>query len=208
VENDWLDADTKIIPNIGVEPLLSETVAQLSFDQPLSEAINGNKASFVALLTERTEKRPAKFDEVKDKVVADFKKAESAKIASQKISETALLIVENLSKNLKVDDISELKNAEKIPPFSLVEPPVSPFAYALMDLTLKTLPGTLSEKKELPDGEFILVFVDEKLPPEKKSPEDLQKFKTEYLDMKSKFAWFNFITSSMNKDINKKEMKK
>jgi hypothetical protein len=210
VETDWFNAETKIIKNVGIEPALSAGISQLFMDQPLSEPVVGNKAVFVSLLTERKERRPAEFNEVKDKVVNDLKRAKARGIAVQKASEAALIITDKLSKGTKPQDIDELKTAQDIPLFSIVKPPEIPFSQIITELAIRTRTGGISEVRNTPEEpmETMFIFVEEKLPPEKTAESDVEKFNQALLSRKTNLAWFNFLNSLVPRQPAKKTMDK
>jgi hypothetical protein len=197
VETDWFNEKTKIIKNVGIEPEFAAGVSALIMDQPISDVIRGQKATFVALLIDRQERRPAEFDEVKDIVTKDFRNSKAAGIASQKASETALAITEKLTKDIKPDDIAELKspNVTALAEFSIAEAPDSLYSALITELSLQTAPGKLSEIRHNGDAS-IFIFVEAKNPPQKNSEEDIHKYQEEYNVRKKNLAWFNFMHST------------
>ncbi|HPN84270.1 MAG TPA: hypothetical protein PK821_02935 [Victivallales bacterium] len=199
-ETDWFDSKSSSIKAVGNEPEFSAAASELIMDQPLSDAIRGNKATFVALLVERQDKRPAELDEVKDEVSKDFKNSKASTLSSQKASETALAITEKLAKGSTPSDIPELKSAEAtaLPEFSLVKPPTSQHAELISELSILTQPGKLSEIRNTGDASAF-IFVEKKNPPDLKNNEDMINYRKQYKQRKGNLAWFNFINSTVDK---------
>ncbi|HOK03909.1 MAG TPA: peptidyl-prolyl cis-trans isomerase [Victivallales bacterium] len=209
IETDWFDTETKTIKYIGNEPDFVDSVADLILDQPLSEAIKGQRAAFVALLIGRQDSRQADFEEVKEKVTSDFKSIKAAKIANQKASEMAMAILEKLGEGAPIDKIDEFKSkfSSNIPSFSYEKPPEIPNSYEVLNLAAKTPAGKLSEIKELP-SETIFIFVKAKKIPDKNTIDldDFTKFKQQYKIRRQNSVWNSFLTS-MIKKINKNTKK-
>ena len=75
----WISSEGELIENIGKEPALVKQISSLFPDQPVTNAVEGRKAFFVALLTDRVEAEKASLAEVKNQVVDDYKSVKRPK---------------------------------------------------------------------------------------------------------------------------------
>lgn len=198
LETDWFDIESKSVKNIGNEPEFAKAVSDLISDQPLSEPIRGQRAAFVALLTNRETEKQAQFEDVKDKVISEFKKLKAAKIANEKASETALSIVEKLAEAVSIDMIDAFKSsfASEIPEFTFASQPSVEYSYAISSLARKTPEGKVSEVTNT-GTDSIFIFVKSKKKPENINAEEFEKFKEQYIKVKENTTWNNFLASAM-----------
>ncbi|HCE44848.1 MAG TPA: hypothetical protein DET40_15010 [Lentisphaeria bacterium] len=174
-----------VIKNVGREPELATATAALFKDQPVSDAIQGANACFVACLTEREEPRPAKLDEVKDRVQKDFKKERSIMIARETARNSALKISEAVDARKPIPEVTGCK-IEDMPEFDMMAPPSqSPDAMHVMLLAADTKAGRISAPRETPSGS-VFVYVEKRtFPSEQEFKEKEKDFTKAYTSMKT-----------------------
>ncbi len=171
-ETGWFDSSTESLKNIGKEPLLVDSLASANKRYPISKAMAGSRAAFVALLVDKKDAEPGEFNEVKAKVEELCRSAKAISIAREKATDAALKISEAKSPASLLDSLAVGKvKFEKLPSFTQMTPPSCPDVDDVMELATATQPGKLAKTKETADG-ALLVFVDARTP---MSGEELEK---------------------------------
>ncbi|MFZ2658450.1 MAG: peptidyl-prolyl cis-trans isomerase [Victivallales bacterium] len=181
----FFSVEDPVIKNVGREPELAMAAAALFKDQPVSDAIQGANACFVACLIEREEPRPAKFDEVKDRVQKDFKKEKSILLSREAARNAALLVSEALDSKKPIPEIANCK-IEDMPEFDMMTPPPqSPDAMYIMMLAADTKAGRTSASRETPSG-AVLAYVEKRTFPSDQDFKEKEKdFTKSYTSMKT-----------------------
>jgi hypothetical protein len=188
---DWFSADATVIPRVGREPELVRSAMELYPDQPISDAIGGNRAAFVALLLERQEERPAELAEVKDRVTADLREEkirglvrERARIAGLAISEAVAAGTE-FAAAAKAAGVSP----EDVAEFSASQPPMVKDGYVIGDLATTTPAGQVSQTRDTYRG-ALAVWVERRTPPdEAEYSQQKDSFTNRYRSWKAGNAW-------------------
>lgn len=193
----WLSSDSDLVENIGKEPALVSQISVLFPDQPVSNAVEGKKAYFVALLTDRIEPKKASFSEVKSNVIDDFKNAQSlilARNAAIKFKEDAAKMTREKLSSDKVFGKSISFNQMDFA--SIMS---NPNAKDIVDLTTKTKQGELSPVANTLDG-AIIVYVEKVLLPLRESFEkNKQSIESQYSMALEQIAWMNYNLMLKNK---------
>ncbi|HBC85418.1 MAG TPA: hypothetical protein DCZ94_00535 [Lentisphaeria bacterium] len=193
-EAGFFSIEDPVIKNVGREPELAMEVSKLFTDQPVSDAVQGNNACFVACLVAKEETRPAKFDEVKEKAIKDFKSEKARQLAGETARNTALKISEALEKSKKIEEIPEGKFTD-LPEFDMLAPPQDPDAMLMAALATETRPGKISTVRETPYGAIFIYLEKRTLPSDQEFKEKENLFTEIYASMKTRSAWDTFENS-------------
>lgn len=194
-ETDFFSTEDVIVKNLGREPEFAMAVSQLFADQPVSDAIQGNIACFVACMTGKEESRSSKFEEVKDKVKKDYIAEKSLSLAKENARNEALKISEALNAGKNIAALQAEYKFEDLPEFDMMAPPKEADGSLIYELAAATKSGKVSEVKDTAYGS-IFIFVEKKTMPTEQEFKEKEKFFTEmYSSMKSKMAVRAFMSS-------------
>lgn len=195
-ETDFFSTEDSILKNVGKEPEFAMAVSQLFADQPVSDAIQGNVACFVACMTGKEESRSAKFEEVKDKVKKDFIAEKSLLLARENARDAALKISEALKAGKNIDALQAEYKFEDVPEFDMMAPPKEADGSLIFELAAATKPGKISEPPRETSYGSIFIFVEKKTLPTEQEFKEKEKFFTEiYSSMKAKMAVRTFMSA-------------
>jgi peptidyl-prolyl cis-trans isomerase D len=193
--NDWITADTKLIPRIGKEAALANDISNLFMDQPISNAIEGKKAYFVACLTARKNARPAELSEVKDKVISAYKNEQAVKMAQNAADKVSADITKGINEKKSVKSLVQTSSFSKKfeftaeDSFSLTK---ESYGKKALKLAVKTKKGGVSSVADISNG-AIIVYVDNITLP---SQSDFSKNKIlammEYKQYAQQISWLNY----------------
>lgn len=188
--SNWVSADGELIENIGKEPALVTQISSLFLDQPVTNAVEGKKAYFVALLTDRIEAKNATLPEVKNKVTDDYKNEQSlvlARNAASKFKEEATKMDKSKLMSDKVFNTSIVFSQTNFS--SLMN---NPNAKDIVDLTTKTKQYDLSSVANTPDGAIIIYIENISLPPAESFTKDKKNIESQYRSALEQIAWMNY----------------
>ena len=192
METDWIRKGENEIKRVGNEPALAAETAILNYESPVSNPTSGNKAAFVALLTEQRPERPAEFDEVKDQE-KDFIKEKALILSREKARNDALEISNALKGGKTFQEIEKDFKSEDVPEFKADSGPSVKDSSTISELSKETRANSVSETRETPTG-AIFVLVEKIDPP---TDEDFEKekvkFSDEYKKRKEDVVWNNFL---------------
>ncbi|MEI6056884.1 MAG: SurA N-terminal domain-containing protein [Lentisphaerota bacterium] len=195
--SNWISSDGELIENIGKEPALVNQVSSLFLDQPITNAVEGKKAYFVALLTDRIESKNATLPEVKNIVIEDYKNAQSivlAKNAANKFKEEASKMDRSkLVSDKKFDSSIVFSQTD----FSALMKNSN--AREIVDLTTKTKQYDLSSVANTPDGAIIVYVEKISLPSMESFTKDKQNIEDQYRSALGQIAWMNYNLSLKKK---------
>ena len=195
-ETDFFSAEESVMKNVGREPEFAMAVSQLFADQPVSDAIQGNNACFVACMTDKEESRSAKFEEVQDKVKKDYIAEKSLQLARENARDAALKISEALNGGKNIETLQAEYKFEDVPEFDMMAPPKEADGSLIFELAATTKPGKISEPPKDTSYGAIFIFVEKKTLPSEEEFKEKEKFFTEmYASMKSKMAVRAFMSS-------------
>ena len=126
VKTDWFSAEDQALGEIK-EPELVKQVAQVYENVPVSNAVAGKKAAYVAFLTNKQASRQKEFDEARRDLLSEIKKMKAFNLAGEAARNTAL----NLSQAKAAERIKSVKSIsapkfEKLDSFIVMEPPYGP----------------------------------------------------------------------------------
>ncbi len=189
----WIDAETKLIPRLGKLPELVKGITHLYLDQPITNAVLDKNAYFVACLSAREAARNAKFSEVKTKVEKDFtneKALDLARAAAKTASDKAVVALKD-KKSLP----AEIK-FKTFPVFTPANPMTivkEKNGYVVFQEAMKIKEGTVSSAVDTPNG-AIIVYVDKiALPSKKEFEEQKSTLLSSYKKTVQQMAWKNFL---------------
>ena len=210
-KTDWFSTEDHKIEGIGREPELIKAVAATYDKLPVSDAIAGKRAAFVAFLTDRQEPRQAEFSEIKAKVENNLKQHKSLALAREKSRQIALKISEAKDKSQVFESLKNEIKFDKIDTFVTMMPPYGPDGAVIAKLAEDTAAGKVSSVQDTENG-AIVVFVEKRTLPK---DEDLEKQKSMiesvYRQKKIQAAVENFSlwvkTNSLENDTRQKRRK-
>jgi hypothetical protein len=169
VKADWFTAEDQALGEIR-EPELVKQIAQVYENVPVSNAVAGKQAAYVAFLTNKQASRQKEFDEARRNVLNEIKKVKALNLAGEAARNAAL----NLSQAKAAERIKSVKSIiapkfEKLDSFIVMDPPYGPegarIARIVEDLPVNGVSSPMPaeygafiicvEKRTLPDaGEF------------------------------------------------------
>lgn len=186
----WISSDGELIENVGKEPALVNQISSLFLDQPVTNAVEGKKAYFVALLTDRMEQKKATLAEVKNSVIDDYKNAQSlvlARNAANRFKEDAV----NMDKSKLASDKAFGKSiAFSQTDFASIM--TNPNARGIVDLTTKTKQYDLSSVANTPEGAIIVYVEKISLPSAENFAQNKAKIEAQYKASLGQLAWMNY----------------
>ncbi|MFL6588574.1 MAG: peptidylprolyl isomerase [Chthoniobacterales bacterium] len=115
-------------PQLASNPQLSQYAFQIKPEDPVSDAIQGPDGFRILHLVGATPSRPLTIDEAKPKIVENLTKERVRQAVATKGADVARVIREAAKAGTPLDKaLSQLGlTAERVPPFSVVEPPPKP----------------------------------------------------------------------------------
>lgn len=191
-DSDWFTAETINIKAAGAEPELAKDIAKMHSDQPISDAIPGKNAAFVAFLVEKVEERKAEFNEVKKQVAIELKREKAILLAREKARNLALKISESLDSGIKFENIEKGIKFEDVKEFDPMTPPPVQNGSQIIQMAAKTPGGRLSAPENTDDGALIVYLEKRFLPSDKEFEEKKGFFSMAYKYQKEQTAWQNF----------------
>ncbi len=209
VETDTFSSDDTSIKNVGDEAMLVKELAKIQPDFPVSNAVRGVKAAFVAFLLDRIESRPAEFAEVKDKAVGDLKNEKALQMAREKAKEAALKLSKALAEGKKFDEAVAGIKFEDVKEFSADANPPGRNGSLIAELSAKTRKGAVSELENTPEGAFFIYVESRTLPSDEDFKKEEATFTAQYKSEKEEAVYSNYIADLLKDytDSKKKENK-
>lgn len=115
-------------PQLGGNAQLAQYAFQLKQDEPASDALQGADAFYVMHLLSVTPARPLTLDEAKPKITEMLTKQRLKQLVATRANDVARTIREAMKAGTPVDKaLAQMGlQAERIPPFSIVEDPPAP----------------------------------------------------------------------------------
>ncbi|MCP4177202.1 MAG: hypothetical protein GY756_05490, partial [bacterium] len=193
--NEWITANTQLIPRIGKEPALANAISALFLDQPVSNAVEGKKAYFVACLTDRENARPANFTEVKEKVMNDYKNEQAVKMAQKAAGKVSADIIKGIKDKKDIKNLIQSSDFNKSFEFTATDSSSlnkESYGKTALELAIKTKMGGVSSVADISNGAIIVYVANITLP----SQSDFNKSKTmammQYKQYAQQLAWMNY----------------
>jgi len=197
----WIFKGATAIKKLGNEPKLVQAAETRFLDDPISDAVKGNKAAFVFILIAQQAPQPEAFDKYKSKIFNDLKKSTALIKARENARNIALKIGEDIDKGKSFTSIcKKLKIKFNSYPMELK---AEMQAYMLPgkngklihSLAFDTPQKQLAQVRNTPDG-ALLVYVESKTFPSEKDFKDQKTMFAMLYKMKKKQAiWFEFARS-------------
>ncbi len=195
----WFTSKATAIPGIGGNQAMIQTIARSVY--PISSAVAGKDAVFVAFITDKEAERQAKLAEVKQQVRKDYLETKSVSLARKAARETALQL--SKAKNLEAA-VKALKGKVKFEQLDTFLPNSrSPLpgleGYIASQLAKTTPAGKLSNIQSMQDG-AIIVYVQKRVAPDMKEfkKADVKKLELEYRYYKQRTAEQTFFQWMMS----------
>jgi peptidyl-prolyl cis-trans isomerase D len=189
----WITSDTTVLPRLGKIPEVTEILSHLYADQPISNAIAGKNAFFVICLKEKIAPRKANFNEVKDKVTAEYK-AHQAITFAQNAAKQAYKDIQNAASpekafnnlNMKIEDIPEFSQKNYMPLISVKD------GIQMYKGIANTEKGKVSKPVKVDDGSILIYVKNIKLPSMENYKKEKDAITAEYKNFKSWLLWYNY----------------
>lgn len=162
-ESGWFNAESSGMDNVGREPRLVEAVVNLPERSPITKTVEGERAVFVAVVSDRKAAAPSEYRTVAAKVREAWLNGKAVSTAQEKARSFVLEM--NKAKDPAAQLAALAKDAvvKDVPAFSQENPPKEN-AGIVMSLADKTETGKLSRPVDLPDGVFM-IFVSARTAP-------------------------------------------
>jgi hypothetical protein len=115
-------------PQLGGNAQLAQYAFQLKAEEPVSDALQGSEAFYIMHLLGLTPARPLTLDEAKPKITETLSKQKLKQLVSTRGNDIARTVREAAKANTPLDTaLAQLGlQAERIPPFSIIENPPKP----------------------------------------------------------------------------------
>lgn len=162
VKTGWFDATAEAIDELK-EPELIKQVTGVYEQVPVTNAVAGRKAAYVAFVTERKEARPAEFSEAQVKVRQDVKSIKSREAALSTARETVKRIAQS-KERLKDVKLMTQPKFEKIDTFILSDPPYGQEGPMIAGMAENIKADNVSEARDTEDGAMV-IFVEKRTMP-------------------------------------------
>lgn len=190
---DWISADTAVIPRLGKLPQLSQAISQLYMDQSISNAVEGKNAYFVACLTTKEDARPATLAEVEAKVKLDYISSQSLILAREAAQKQVAVFEKDI---IDKKDISSDSIFKPFPAFTQSNPMAiykEKNGFVVYQTALATKEREVSKVADIPNGAIIVYVSTIVLPTvaeyDKNKTENLKKIRATL----QQAAWGNYL---------------
>ncbi len=175
---------TKGLENTDFPPTFKQRAFQLTDQQPISvQPLLGSNAVYVIALKQRIPSEMQKFEQVKDKVIADYKYDRALQLARQEGQNFATTLTNNLAQKKNFDDVAKTANVKTV---SIPEFMASTTSLTNIDerINFRTLHNMASDLKEgeasrfIPtaDGGFVIYMRDRIPVTDEKLKQELPEF--------------------------------
>ncbi|MDD5699162.1 MAG: SurA N-terminal domain-containing protein [Victivallaceae bacterium] len=163
VMTDWFRDDAEKIGGLEEKALIREISALR--EVPVSNAVPGKDAVYVAFVTDRIAPRPALFEEIKDKIMVKLKKQQALKLARCQARELAAKL-QKMDKTARLKSVADSKvpRFELVKPFSLLSPPRVPYGNVIAGLSRELKNGEVAPAQNIATGAIVLVLRKRVLP--------------------------------------------
>lgn len=189
VESGWFTAQDSGMDNVGREPRLVEAVAALPERSPITRSVEGERAVFVAVLSEKKPSVPSEYKAVAAKVRETYLNNKALAAAQEKARAFALEMNKSADPAKALSGLAKGAVVKTLPLFSQMEPPKEN-AQVIMSLVSGTETGKLSRSMELPDGVFM-VFVVSRTAPDAEAVRKNQATLSESYKQGKQYAIYN-----------------
>lgn len=182
IDTGWFESTAA---NIG-ELQEAELIREFSkiYSVPVTNAVPGKDAVYVGFLLGKEEARPAKLEEVKDRVNGELVQMRSMELARQAARDMVKNIAEAGDKDKVFKTVKDNKVFTVLPEFTMMMPPqVADSVYAVR-LAESLAPGAFSPATDTPTGAIVVVMMKRSDASEKELQDNLQT--AEYMFKQSK----------------------
>ena len=169
--------------NVGREPRLVEAIVGLPERSPITKTVEGDRAVFVAVVSDRKAAAPSEYKAVAAKVREAWLNGKAVSTAQEKARNFVLEM--NKAKNPAAQLAALAKDAvvKDVPAFSQENQPKEN-AGIIMSLAFKTETGKLSRTVDLPDGVFMIFVSSRTMPTAEELAKESAKLSENYKQMK------------------------
>ena len=194
--NEWVTAQTKVIPRMGKVSEVTAILGRLYKDQPISNAVKGSNAYFVVCLTDKQDARKASFEEVKDKVTSEYKAHKAAELAQNAADKAYDAVKAGKSVDslgIKFSDVPQFSQKNYMPLVNVKD------GIKIFQAAVDTAKGSVSKPVD-GESDTVLVYVkDIKTPAAGDFDKNKDSATQEYLQYKKWILWFNYVNSLKDK---------
>ena len=195
IEGKAVPFSSGVIGGINSYDLVRQLVS-LTSGVPVTNVVQCDDAAVVGMVASRVETRPAKLDEVKKQVLADWIKAENIE-ATQKNVEKEYKKLSKLSGAALTKAVAQVKGAKTMDfSFNLKTQTLKPEQMTAVQAVLNLLPGKVAPVVKTEDGAQIVMLVKRTAPDMK----DFAKEKELYISMVRQQKLSNAMMA-LNEDI-------
>ena len=182
-ESGWFNAESAGMDNVGREPRLVEAIVGLPERSPITKTVEGDRAVFVAVVSDRKAAAPSEYKAVAAKVREAWLNGKAVSTAQEKARNFVLEM--NKAKNPAAQLAALAKDAvvKDVPAFSQENQPKEN-AGIIMSLAFKTETGKLSRTVDLPDGVFMIFVSSRTMPTAEELAKESAKLSENYKQMK------------------------
>lgn len=175
------------------EPQLAKQISMVYSKAPISNAVPGKNGAYIGYLTSLVKERPAKFEEVKAAVAADYRSEQAIRIAREKSrSLYAQLLKVKPADRTKIIKAAKAPAFKPVTAFTMQRPPALPDGRQMAELAKKMQPGDVSKPLENINGSTLIFMVKRTLASEKDFEKSKQMVKYWYFQNKIRAAQVAF----------------
>ena len=191
--NDWIDAETELIPRLGKLPEVVKAITLLYIDQPITNAVLDKNAYFVACLTEKEAARKAKYSEVKEKVHKNFSNEKALELAKTAAKTTSVKITSALKSKKSLPADIKFKDFPVFTPSNPTPIIKEENGYAVFQEAIQTKEKTVSQAIDTSNGAIIIYVEKITLPSKSEFEKEKVTNLTNYKKAVQQVAWNNFL---------------
>src|SRR5438874_6798332 len=194
-------------PQLNVDPRLGSAAFQLTAQEPVSDPIQVADGFYILHLAGIVESRPLTIDEAKPRIVEAIKNARTRELMASKGAEIVHQLRDATAAGQPLDAAIQKTgfNAERLPPFSLLEDSVAksndkpeskeepPDLIAIKNVVAQIEPGNVSDFFPLEDGGVIAVLEKREPPDPAKYAESKAVFDQRYLANKRTIVFYEWL---------------
>ena len=158
VLTDWIsDNADKVSSSVKERELVREI--SVSREVPVSNAVVGKEAAYVAFIIDRITPRPAFFEEIKEKIIAKLKEQEALKMARSQAREFVAKL-QKLDRGARLKAMSASKSPEfkMAAPFSLMSQPRMQYAGSIVRTAMGLADGEAASPQRIQEGALVIVL--------------------------------------------------
>ncbi len=191
INTDWFEENIMNVKGIEGEYQVIQAIPKIPSNTKLSEAVKGRKAAYVIFMQGKKPQVQAELEQVKDKVMSDFKHLEATNLARNAAKEYSLNISTELETKKKLSDITNSNKLKNLKAFTKKEltPSSMKNAIEVLNLASETKIGEISKTEDVIDGTIAVFVVNRVLPKPELFEKDKKGIEAEYKKYKTQAVW-------------------